>query len=204
MFRLTTSNFGAALGLSTHCSMIDIAMDITDVKPKSFMERGKLVKAHGIVTEPEARLWYCKSREVEVQEVGLAVPKWEPRIGTSLDGDIVGTDGIIEIKSPYYMYEPLDEHTAKINAGWRPPPFYHGHIWDTHYAQMQGEMKITGKKWCDYIVYAKSSNRVYVERIPFNEEYWNETLWPGIVSFLDNYMEPLIADGFNSHLFTNV
>ena len=201
LYRLTTSNFGPALGLGTHDSVIGVAMSITNVKSKSFVERGKFTKAHGVITEPEAREWYCKSRNVQVSEVGLAVPKWEPRIGTSLDGDIIGTDGIIEIKSPMQMYEPLDEHINKVRTGWRPPPFYHTHIWDTHYAQMQGEMKITGKKWCDYIVFAKQSNRVYVERIPFNQKYWDETLWPGIQHFLDDYMEPLIAQGFNSHLF---
>lgn len=181
--------------------MIELAMDITNVKPKSFANRGKEVKNHGIITEPEARNWYCTSRNVEVVEVGLAVPKWEPRIGASLDGDVIGTDGIIEIKSPLQMYEPLNIHMRKIKEGWRPPPFYHDHIWDTHYAQMQGGMKITNKKWCDYIVYATDSNLVYVERIPFNEKYWEEVLWPGIQAFLNDYMEPLIADGFNSSLF---
>lgn len=199
--RLTASNFGAALGLSTHSSIMDVAMDITNVKSKSFPDRGKLSKQHGIVMEPEARAWYCQSRKVKVEEVGLAVPKWEPRIGASLDGEVVGTEGMIEIKSPLQMYDPLDDHMAKIKTGWRPPQFYHAHIWDTHYAQIQGGMKITGKQWCDYIVYATQSNRVYVERIPFNQQYWDETLWPGIQQFLDNYMEPLIADGFQSHLF---
>jgi len=201
-YRLTTSNFGAALGMSSFSSKIDIAMDISNVKCKSFLDRGKLVKAHGIVTESSARMWYCKTRNVQVSEVGLAVPKWESRIGTSLDGDILGTEGIIEIKSPLQMYASLDEHMDKIKNGWRPNKYYHEHIWNTHYIQMQGEMKITGKKWCDYIVYATQSNRAYVERIDFNEKYWDE-IWPKIQEFLDEYMEPLIKDGLNSYLFTS-
>lgn len=199
--RLTTSNFGAAAGRSAHCSKIDLAMDIAGIKYKSFPDRGKLCKGHGTVTEPEARDWYCRTRNVEVVEVGLAVPKWEPRIGTSLDGQVRGVKGAIEIKSPFTMYENLDNHIAKIKTGWRPPPFYHEHIYDTHYYQMQGGMKITGNEWCDYIVFATQSNRVYVERVPFNPRYWDETMWPEITSFLDEYMEPLIADGMNSHLF---
>lgn len=201
LLRLTSANFGAALGLSAYSTMIEVAMDITNLKKKSFPDRGKLFKEHGTTTEPEARKWYSQTRGVDVVEVGLAVPKWEPRIGTSLDGDIVGTDGIIEIKSPLQMYAPLDEHMSKIKSGWKPPVHYHDHIWDTHYAQMQGQMKIMEKKWCDYIVFAKQSNRVYVERVLFNQSYWDDILWPGIQYFIDNYMEPLIADGFNSHLF---
>lgn len=151
-------------------------------------------KRHGVITEPKAREWYCKTRGVIVKEVGLSVPKWEPRIGASLDGDIVDSDGIIEIKSPLQMYESLTNHMAKINTGWRPPSFYHAHIREIHYAQMQGSMKITGKKWCDYIVFATQSNLSYVERVPFNKKYWDEVLWPGVTYFLNNIMEPLIAE----------
>lgn len=200
-FRLTASNFGAAMGKSNFCTAIDIAMDITNTgiaggssrNNSVYPDRNKFSTQHGVITEPKARSWYCRTRNVEVIEVGLAVPKWEPRIGASLDGDIKDSDGMIEIKSPLEMYEPLRNHMSKINTGWRPPPFYHEHIWESHYAQMQGSMKITGKKWCDYIVYATQSNRSYVERIPFNEKYWEEILWPGIQNFLNNLMEPLIA-----------
>ena len=200
-FRLTASNFGGAIGKSNFCTPMDIGMDITNIKAKSFSDRSKFVMQHGVATEPQARDWYCRTRNVQVVEVGLAVPKWEPRIGASLDGDVIGTDGMIEIKSPLEMYEPLRNHMAKIGTGWRPPPFYHSHIWESHYAQMQGGMKITGKKWCDYIVYATQSNLSYVERVPFNQKYWDETLWPGIQNFLDNVMEPLIAEGEQSGLF---
>lgn len=192
-FRLTASNFGGAIGKSKFSSPIDIALDVTNFKPRNSSEHSKFIAQHGVKTEPEARNWYCRTRKVKVVEVGLAVPKWEPRIGASLDGDVIDTDGIIEIKSPLEMYKPINEHMEKIKRGWKPSPFYHEHIWESHYAQMQGSMKITGKKWCDYIIYATKSNRAYVERIPFNLTYWNTILWPGIVNFLDNIMEPLIA-----------
>jgi exodeoxyribonuclease (lambda-induced) len=210
-FRLTASNFGAAIGKSSYCTPLDIALDITNIKSKthnkfqdtkrdpddfSFYNRHKFNSQHGVITEPKAREWYCRTRNVKVVEVGLAVPKWETRIGASLDGDIVGTDGMIEIKSPLEMYESLRNHTAKIKTGWRPPPFYHNHIWETHYAQMQGGMKITGKKWCDYIVYATESNLSYVERVLFNPTYWDTILWPGIQNFLNNVMEPLIVEEY--------
>jgi putative phage-type endonuclease len=200
-FRLTAFNFGGAIGKSHFCTPMDIALDLTNIKTKSLSEYSKATMQHSIITEPKARDWYCRTRNVEVIEVGLAVPKWEPRIGVSLDGDVKNTDGIIEIKSPLEIYEPLRNHMAKIRTGWRPPPFYHSHIWESHYAQMQGGMKITNKRWCDYIVYATESNLSYVERIPFNQVYWETLLWPGILNFLDNIMEPLIAQGQQSHLF---
>lgn len=190
-FRLTASNFGGAIGKSNFCTPVDVALSIINIKTKSPSDKVKFSAQHGVVTESEARDWYSRTRNVIVKEVGLAVPKWDPRIGASLDGDV--DDGMIEIKSPHEMYKPLVEHMALIKSGWRPKPYYHAHIWDSHYAQMQGSMKITGKKWCDYIVYATQSNRSYVERVPFNQHYWDNELWPGIQNFLDNILEPLIA-----------
>lgn len=200
-YRLTASNFGGAIGKSSFCTPEGIVTDITSAKEKIFSEKSKYVMQHGIDTEPKAREWYCKNKNVEVVEVGLAVPKWEPRIGASLDGEIKGTDGMIEIKSPLLMYEPIKTHMSKINGGWEPPKFYHEHIWDSHYCQMQGGMKITGKKWCDYIIYATKSNLIYVERIYFDEEYWNKILYPGILYFLDNLLEPVVK---KNNLFTNI
>ena len=39
-----------------------------------------------------------------------------------------------------------------------------------YYAQVQGQMGITGSKWCDFIVY--TSKGLYVERIAFDPDYW--------------------------------
>lgn len=190
--RVTASDFGTAINLTTFCTPKTLAVNITNLKPRSLIENVKFLAQHGVKNEPIARNWYAKSRNVKIQEIGLAVPKWEPRIGASIDGDVVGTEGIIEIKSPLEMYKSLKDHMYKIETGWQPPAFYHNHIWEKHYAQIQGSLKIMEKKWCDYIVYAVQSNLVYVERIYFNEEYWEKTLWPRLLYFLDYIMEPLI------------
>ena len=39
-----------------------------------------------------------------------------------------------------------------------------------YYAQVQGQMGVTGAKWCDFIVY--TSKGMYVERIAFDPNYW--------------------------------
>lgn len=193
-YRLTASNFGAAIGKSKYpgSEPLDIALSITDLKPKIFTDKAKFVMQHGVVTEEPARNWYMKEYNVEVKEVGLAIPKWDFRIGGSVDGDILNSDGIIEIKCPLTMYRPLQIHTDKIKRGWIPPNFYHDHISESHYAQMQGCMKITNKKWCDYIVYVTTDKTVYVERVKFDEKYWNEILYPGINEFFEKVLNPLV------------
>lgn len=182
--RLLSNNFGSAIGKSNISNPIEIANDIINNKYYSLK--------HNIKSEHKAREWYCNTRDIKILNCGFAIPKWEHRIGTYLDGDILNTDGMIEIKHPLDMYENLKTHINKLRTGWKPPPFYHDHIWDSHYAQIQGSMKIIGKQWCDYIVYATNSNLSYVERIQFNPDYWNTILWPGLQNFLDNYLDPLI------------
>lgn len=147
---------------------------------------------HGIITEPLARDWYQRNYHCQVVEVGLAVPKWDTNIGASLDGDVVGTDGIIEIKCPQKMYAPIEEYLAKVKQGWKPPFGYHEHIWHSHYDQMQGGMAICNKKWCDYIVYCTPENKVFVDRIPFNRSYWDNELYPRLFHFNKEYLQPLL------------
>ena len=228
--RLITSDFGGAIGQSSFSTPMDVAFSIAGIKTKTFAkdskekknfkcqeDRGNFMIQHFAKTEPAAREWYSRTRNVRIKQVGLIVPKWEPRIAAVLSGEVLsepeargesgtrgengergesGTkgenEGMIVIKCPLEMYGPLRDHITKINSGWRPRPFYHEHIWESHYAQIQGNMKIAGKKWCDYIVYATSSNLVYVERVLFDQGYWDLTLWPEIKSFLDTVLEPLI------------
>jgi hypothetical protein len=41
-----------------------------------------------------------------------------------------------------------------------------------YYSQVQGQMGVTGARWCDFIVY--TSKGLYVQRIPFNHRHWSE------------------------------
>ena len=40
-----------------------------------------------------------------------------------------------------------------------------------YYAQIQGQMDVTGAKWCDFILYTNVG--LYIQRIPF-DFYWSE------------------------------
>jgi len=194
---VTASNFGAVIGDSKFKTPDQLAEYISGYKKQEFSDKSIQVMEHGVKMEPWARQWYIQTYQVEVREVGLAVPKWYPKIGCSLDGEVIGPngelDGMIEIKSPLHMYKPLIEHSSRIKAGWQPPPHYHDHIWKTHYAQMQGCMAIMNKKWCHYVVFSTEDKEVYQERIYFNREYWEKILFPGLYNFIENKLEPLIA-----------
>lgn len=199
-FRLTASNFACAAGWTMNkCTPDELADDITGIKKREFTDEAKVVMKIGTETEPIARQWYERSRGVHVQEVGLAVPKWNTRIGASLDGE-VGKDGAIEIKCPLEMYKPLLAYMERVNQGWKPPRFFHDHIWPSHLAQMQGGMAITSKSWCDYIVYCPirdgslrrpNQDKVFVGRLEFDPVYWNQ-LHRQINTFIQTKLDPRI------------
>lgn len=187
---LTASKFGAAVGHSDFDSPKDLSLQRSGTQEKVIPARNQAYMKHGTVTEPIARQWYEDENECFVNQIGLAVPKWDKRIAGSADG-IVGEEGIIEIKCPNKFYRNLSQHEEKLSTGWKPPKLYHAHIFDTHYDQMQGCMAILGRKWCDYIVYTEEV--VYTERIPFHEAYWKEELYPGIVDYLENVLKPAMG-----------
>ena len=43
-----------------------------------------------------------------------------------------------------------------------------------HYYQIQGQMAITGTKWCDFIVYTFKG--LHIERIYFDDVFWSDVL----------------------------
>jgi hypothetical protein len=99
---------------------------------------------------------YEKKKGVKVREVGfLEVNNY---LGYSPDG-LVGDDGMIEIKC-------FDTHTYFANV-------CEDQIKKDHIAQMQLGLLVTGRKWCDYIIYNKFYERqsMYITRIKRDEDF---------------------------------
>ena len=87
--------------------------------------------------EPAARAAYERHTGISVEETGF-IAHDTLLAGCSPDG-LVDWDGLIEIKCPY--------NTANhIETLLRGMP-------DEHRAQVQGQMWITGRQWCDFVSY---------------------------------------------------
>ena len=193
--RLTASNVGYACGYSKFCSPDEIADDITGIKKKNFTEEAIRVMNIGTITEPIAREWYCKNKKVIVKEYGVCVPKFNIYIAGSPDGVVFDNngkelDGLIEIKCPEKMYQPLKEYMESISKGWKVPKYYNEHIWKTHVCQMMTCMAVLDKKWCDYIVYCPKEDLVFNDRLEFNETFWTNELYPKINWFIEEKLKP--------------
>ena len=52
-----------------------------------------------------------------------------------------------------------------------------------YYKQVQGQLAITGMKWCDLCVFLSETNEMYVDTIPFDNIYWSTQLLPKLREF---------------------
>ncbi|CAH3032753.1 unnamed protein product [Porites lobata] len=62
-----------------------------------------------------------------------------------------------------------------------------------YFAQVQGQMGVSGASWCDFIVYRKKG--ISVERIPFDPAYW-ETLKLKLHTYYFNHFIKTAATEF--------
>ena len=171
--RVNSSNSGAMVGKSPFKTAEETGKIIAGVVEEQFSDKSIQAMDHGHFCEPRGRNWYEKTYDCKVIERGLCVSKEDFRFGASVDGEIVGKDGIIEIKCPKKMWNPILNYMNAKERGWKPPPNYYDHIYDTHLCQMMHGMAILKKSFCDYIVYSTEDNKVFVQRVHFDPEFWN-------------------------------
>jgi hypothetical protein len=132
--------------------MCQLVGEILSGKPMSTytnerMERGK-------EQEPDLRAKYSFEREVDIVQVGF-IRSNLMSTGCSPDG-LVGVDGILEIKStePHLLVKIVD--TGKFPA--------------RHIPQIQGNLWITGRNWCDLMIGCPDMSP-FITRIPRDEPY---------------------------------
>ena len=180
--KLTMSNAAAAIGLSRFETAETLAEYLTGKKEKIFSERSLKLMKMGSEREAEMRDWYCQEfPERKVTEIGFAVPDWCPQIGCSPDG-LVDDDGIIEIKHVVNFYNP-----TIVYFNFPEKKKLIEHIPESHYVQIQGNLGILKRKWCDYIVKEFDGGHLMI-RIPFDRSFWNDIQKPRMLEFVAKYL----------------
>lgn len=106
--------------------------------------------------EPEARMAYEQRTGRRVELCGFI--EWSRTFGGSPDG-LVGEGGIVEIKCPYnsavHAKYLLLENASEL----------HG-IKPEYYAQIQGNLLVTDRTWCDFVSYdPRCQNPVFALKI---------------------------------------
>ena len=139
--------------------------------------------------EPAARRIYLKSQlkdhpGLTVTQCGLLVNPDFPYLGSSPDGLVScpcekckgNPEGVLEVKCPY------KSRFMSVSEASTDPKFFcyldNGVVKlkqnHNYYFQVQGQMAISNRKWCDFFVWTLRGYTV--ERISFNEKFWSDCL----------------------------
>lgn len=183
---LTASNFGKVLKRrsKTPChNLVKSLLYKTEINTPSI--------TFGRIHEKTAKIKYIETTGTNVQECGMFICSQYPFLAASPDG-LLGDTGVIEIKcfpsitglfrdasNKNLCYEVRDgKVTLKQNH--------------QYYYQVQGQLNITGRNFCDFVMYA--TNDFNIERIYKDEELWSNML-PKLIAFYKNCILPEIIDG---------
>jgi len=136
--------------------MIEKATEILTGNPVSNGFQNDAMK-RGNELEPDARQFYTMLSGNAVEESGLIYLNELKRIGASVDG-LVGDDGLVEIKCPN-----LNTHVNYLLDGVMPAQYV---------KQVQGQMWVTDRKWCDFISYCPESHKMgFMIRVERDDEF---------------------------------
>ena len=189
-FRFTASQFQLiSKRQRNHEGFAETLMNPKPVSSK-YLEHGK--KYEPVALMEYEKFMFSRRTPVKVLPSGLVVSKGSPILGGTPDARVIDFGcvdhfGLAEVKCPYTKYHvtPLDacsdakfcmEKTSDTECKLKENHPY--------YAQVQGQMAVTGARWCDFVVY--TSKGLYVQRIPFNPEFW-EDLKQKLVSYYFNH-----------------
>ncbi len=127
----------------------------------------------GIELEPEARCCYAAQTGAAVAQVGLVYRDDKRLIAASPDG-LVGAEGLLEIKCP----KPVT-HETYLRAGNLPPRYA---------PQVQGQLWVTGRQWCDFFSYDPDAARQFLIRV-WRDEPYIEKLCAALEGFVAGLLE---------------
>lgn len=154
----TTSNFGKIITPTGRPSSQADKYLGECLTPYIFGRGQEFVKTHamqrGNDLEPEAVAYYEHHTGVKTREVGFITSDCG-RIGCSPDR-LIGDDGLLEVKCPLENQHAQNVLSGKIDAKYIP--------------QVQGQMLIAERSWCDWISYHPDAPASIV-RVEADPEY---------------------------------
>lgn len=204
-YRITASHFGNILHRKSTTTPDVLVASI--LRPRSF---SSAATEWGKQNEPLAIQEYLSFKrrhgfDCTVGPCGFLVSETHPFLGATPDGTVYNPSdsehpfGFIEVKCPYLQRDctPLEASaspgfccTAEATCPDQSPVL---HLQRNHsyFAQVQGQMAIGGRTWCDFVIFTNKG--INVERIAFDECYWQNVLLPKLEAFFDNCLVPEIV-----------
>ncbi len=201
-YRLTASMFGEVLRRRLDTPPDALVLRI--IEPKQFVspstEYGKKMES----TALEKYKAYKNDQTITVCSAGFVIYKDKPYLGATPDAYVHDPNrkeqyGLIEIKCPY-KYRNVTPEDACFNSDFcstictqagstiKITRLEQNH---PYYSQIQGQLAISGRKWCDFVIYTLKG--ISVETIAYDEHFWNNRLLPKLVGFYENCVAPEIV-----------
>ena len=200
-FRLTSSKFGQVKQLKSTTRPDNLVLSILGAK-KTF---GKPLQ-YGLSIEKPALEEYVKYQHsnghinLYATASGFIISFQHPFLGTSPDASVYDPSsplqpyGFAKIKYPY-KYQDQSPSEAATKSDFMLQKGTTGKLTlkrsHSYYCQIQGQMGIGDRPWCDFIVYTKKG--IHVERIEHDKDFWTKELLPKLLSFYDNCIAPEIV-----------
>lgn len=203
--RITASHCKPISTMNQKTSVTTIANQLNNIMWETKRLRTSAV-VYGQANESRARSAYTEKMragnpDIKVEETGFWVHPKFPELGCSPDGLVTDNcegehrHGLLEIKCPKILegkdvtkFETVltKSQVARFCLHWKNNKIIlrRSH---QYYHQIQMQMGILGRKWCDFVVW--SSVNLVVERIKFDESFWN-SLRRKLVVFHHMYVCP--------------
>lgn len=172
--RITGSAIGAILGLSQFATADDVMRRMVrqhNGQPEDFT--GNAATEYGTQNEPNALADYQFETGNDVAECGFFIHPDFNWLGASPDG-LISDDGLIEIKCPYGKRHDVE------------PDFLSAAEQTGYYAQMQFQLFVTGRMWCDFYQWSAYGSKL--ERVNFDPEFIEYAL-PKLKAFYELYLQ---------------
>ena len=97
-------------------------------------------------------------------------------LGASLDGAVYDPFNSM-LKCPYSARNLTPTEACGVNGFYcRLNSVRQLELKENHYAQVQGQMAIGERPWCDFVVFTLKG--ISIQRIPYNQSYWTSKLLP--------------------------
>ena len=205
-YRITASMFGAVLSRRPDTPPDSLVLRI--IHPKTFSTEAT---KYGIENEASAVKEYVAYQhshghpELVVSASGFIIHTAHSFLGASPDGAVYDLSnqtqpfGFIEVRCPHSVRN-ISPTEACTTAGFCCALDTTGQLRlkenHQYYAQVQGQMALVERPWCDFVVFTMKG--ISVQRIPFNPNFWTDKLLPKLVPFYDNCIAPELVSPVHS------
>jgi hypothetical protein len=163
-----------------------------------YLEHGK--KYEPVALQEYQKVMFNRKTPVKVFPSGFVICQNCGILGASPDGKVIDPGcldsfGLAEVKCPQTKFSvtPLD---AALD-----PKFYLDKVSDNecklrtnhqYYAQVQGQMGVTGARWTDFIVY--TSKGIHIERIVFDSAFWSNLKDKLVLYYFTHFLKLAVSD----------